>query len=103
MVHMKGKYHLKNLNADPFLTGKVRLVIQEGLNSVGKEADIAVKGLGVGGLHCVLDLDPRTGVCMVLPNESPDEFVTLVNGTRIHAPTRLRANDRLRLGLHGYF
>lgn len=31
----KGRYHLKNLNQDPLLTGKIRHVLEDGITRIG--------------------------------------------------------------------
>lgn len=47
-----GKALLINLNDDPFLTGKLKHIVNDGMNIVGKpkagvKTDIPIQGLGV--------------------------------------------------------
>lgn len=97
----KGKYHLKNLNQDPLLTGKIRHVVPEGVTHIGTRGDVEVGGLGVTEKHCHIELEGDEA--MLIPNQSSLKHQTLVNGRVVEEPIRLKHMDRVRFGLHNYF
>lgn len=99
----KGKYHLKNLNQDPLLTGKIRHILEDGITRIGTKGDVEVGGLGVVSQHCRIELDEAHNEAMLVPNDSSMKHQTLVNGKLVTEPIRLKHNDRVRFGLHNYF
>ena len=66
----KSRFHLKNLNQDPLLTGTIRHMLENGDNKVGSGGDneVEIWGIGVTHDHCKIELDEATGNCMIYPN-----------------------------------
>jgi pSer/pThr/pTyr-binding forkhead associated (FHA) protein len=102
----KGKFHLANLNEDPFLSGKIRHIIKEGNNVVGKPdkeqaPDIVIGGVGVIKGHCMIV--NSGGKAKLVPNPDPNAAKVLVNGKLITQEQELAHNDRILFGSHNYF
>ncbi len=66
----KGRYHLKNLNQDPLLTGKIRHTLDDGTTKIGVNGDVEVGGLGVVSQHCHIELNSDHNEAMLFPNEN---------------------------------
>jgi pSer/pThr/pTyr-binding forkhead associated (FHA) protein len=102
----KGKFHIANLNEDPFLSGKIRHIVKEGSNVVGKpdkeqQPDIVIGGVGVLKGHCTIVF--QEGKAKIIPNADPSAAKVLVNGKLVTQETELAHNDRILFGSHNYF
>ena len=58
--------HLKNINQDPIMSGKIKCLMKNGHNSIGKKdpsgADVSVllTGAGIQFNHAIINYDPET-------------------------------------------
>lgn len=87
-----GKALLINLNDDPFLTGKLKHIVNDGMNVVGKpkaglKTDIPIQGLGVVPDQNKISYDEKSGIMYIHPNENPKKNKTLVNGKLLTSDT----------------
>ena len=74
--NLDNKALLINLNDDPFLTGKLKHVVNDGMNVVGKpragqKTDIPIQGVGVVPDHNKISFDEKSGTMFIHPNENP--------------------------------
>ena len=105
----KGKCHIKNLNEDPSLCGKIKFVFSEGENLVGKKDNkhnpqIPIVGnLGVGVDHCKVHFDENKRAAELIPNPEFEKWKVFVNGNLIREPTQLKHEDRVLFGNNSFF
>lgn len=102
--------HLKNINADPAMSGMIKKAMRSGENVIGKQTkeftpDIAISGVGIAATHCVIVYDDEQRQAHVLPNqEDPEKYQIKVNGNSIIAePILLHHGDRLLVSTHHYY
>lgn len=103
-----GKALLINLNDDPFLTGKLKHIVKDGMNTVGwptwgLECDIPIQGIGVVPEHNKISWDEKSGMMFIHPNESPKKNKTYVNGKLLKEDTPLKNGDRILFGNHNMY
>ncbi|CDW74930.1 chromosome-associated kinesin klp1 [Stylonychia lemnae] len=106
---LRNKPHLKNINQDPIMSGKIKCVFKDGMNSVGKrdpngEVALQLAGAGIVIKHCQIQYDDETRASYILPNEEdPQKNKTCVNGELLLEQVQLQHGDRVLIGSHHYF
>jgi kinesin family protein 14 len=102
--------HLKNINADPLMSGKIKCLMKEGRNNIGKkdpsggEVTVLLAGAGIVVNHSYIVYDPSTRQSVIYPNEEDNgKYKTTVNGEHLVEPRQLQHGDRILIGSHHYF
>mmetsp|Transcript_31758 Transcript_31758/g.48713 ORF Transcript_31758/g.48713 Transcript_31758/m.48713 type:complete len:524 (-) Transcript_31758:1087-2658(-) len=102
--------HLKNINADPSMTGMIKKAMLDGDTTIGKETkdytpDLPISGVGIANRHCVIQYNAALRESQVVPNaDDPDKFQIKVNGQAVvNQPVQLMHGDRLLVGTHHYY
>jgi len=103
-----GKALLINVNDDPLLTGKIKHVVNDGMNVIGKptwgaDCDIPMQGIGIVPEHNKISFDENTQTMMIHPNDSPKKNKTYVNGKLLKNDTPLKNGDRILFGNHNLY
>lgn len=100
----EGHVHLMNINEDPIMTGKIKHIIEDGDNLVGKPGKIPppkipISGIGIVPGHSQIKYDEANRKLMLYPNEKdPSKNKTHLNGTLVTAPHELKHGDRVLFG-----
>jgi pSer/pThr/pTyr-binding forkhead associated (FHA) protein len=103
------KCYIFNVNEDPFLTGQVKHILEEGSNVIGKSTkdftpDIRIGGIGVSPEHCELVYDKSTKSVQLKPNKSdPSKYKCILNGQEVDRKIQVAHGDKLLFGNHNLF
>eukprot|EP00351_Strombidinopsis_sp_SopsisLIS2011_P006436 CAMPEP_0116888576 /NCGR_PEP_ID=MMETSP0463-20121206/23672_1 /TAXON_ID=181622 /ORGANISM="Strombidinopsis sp, Strain SopsisLIS2011" /LENGTH=116 /DNA_ID=CAMNT_0004553627 /DNA_START=1095 /DNA_END=1445 /DNA_ORIENTATION=- len=70
---LKTEPQIRNINADPSMSGMVRHPMKQGKNTVGKKVgdwkpNIKVSGAGIAKEQCNMEYDPDTRKTVIHPN-----------------------------------
>jgi kinesin family protein 14 len=102
--------HLKNINADPIMSGKIKCLMKQGRNNIGKkdpaggEVTVLLAGAGIVVNHSYIVYDSNTRQSVIYPNEEDNgKYKTTVNGEHLVEPRQLNHGDRVLVGSHHYF
>ena len=102
--------HLKNINADPIMSGKIKCLMKQGRNNIGKkdptggEVTVLLAGAGIVVNHSYIVYDSNTRQSVIYPNEEDNgKYKTTVNGQHLVEPRQLVHGDRVLVGSHHYF
>lgn len=102
--------HLKNINADPIMSGKIKCLMKQGRNNIGKkdptggEVTVLLAGAGIVVNHSYIVYDSNTRQSVIYPNEEDNgKYKTTVNGEHLVEPRQLVHGDRVLVGSHHYF
>lgn len=91
------------------MSGKIRKIMTEGKNTIGKKdpnnkVTLELAGVGVVQNHAIVEYDPHARAAIINPNpEDPMKNKTKVNGELVSEPTELKHGDRVLIGNHHYF
>jgi hypothetical protein len=101
---------LKNINADPIMSGKIKCLMKDGRNAIGKkdptggEVTVLLAGAGIVVNHSYIVYDSNTRQAIIYPNEEDNsKYKTTVNGEVLTEPRPLEHGDRVLFGSHHYF
>ncbi len=93
---LKTTPHLKNINADPLMSGQITCMLRDGRNTIGKKdpngAPVAVQiaGAGIVVNHANIKFDKSSNASTIYPNEEdPQKSKVTVNGELLVAPREL--------------
>ena len=107
---LKTTPHLKNINADPLMSGQIRYMLKDGRNSIGKKdpngppVAVQIAGAGIVVNHANIKFDSSSGSSTIYPNDDdPQKSKVTVNGELLIAPRELQHGDRVLIGSHNYF
>ena len=101
---------MQNINADPIMSGKIKCLMKDGRNNIGKkdptggEVIVLLAGAGIVVNHSYIVYDSNNRQSVIYPNEEDNaKYKTTINGELLTEPRQLLHGDRILIGSHHYF
>lgn len=105
---LEGKLVMMNINEDPLLTGKVKHLIKDGNNQVGKtmgssHPDISISGIGVVPNHAQIKYSESKKSLVLVPNKDAKKNKTHLEGNLVEKQVELRHGSKVLFGNNNLF